>query len=89
MKKYFAYLIVTFLVILSGCSNTGTTGEAKAGPKAEYVLRLGHLQTETHPYHKGALRFKELVEKESNGRIQIDIFPSSQFLSQSCLCLHN
>jgi TRAP-type transport system periplasmic protein len=74
MKKYLALLMVLILVIVSGCSNT-----AKGNEKgAEYVLRLGHLQTETHPYHKGALKFKELVEKNSDGRIRIDIFPSSQ-----------
>jgi TRAP-type transport system periplasmic protein len=74
MKKYLALLMVLILVIVSGCSNT-----AKGNEKgAEYVLRLGHLQTETHPYHKGALKFKELVEKTSDGRIRIDIFPSSQ-----------
>ncbi|OCA93014.1 hypothetical protein A8F95_03970 [Bacillus wudalianchiensis] len=67
-------MLVIVLCILSGCSNA-TKGNER---KAEYVLRLGHLQTETHPYQKGALKFKELVEERSNGRIQIDIFPSSQ-----------
>ncbi len=74
MKKYLALLMVLILVIVSGCSNTAKGNENEA----EYVLRLGHLQTETHPYHKGALKFKELVEKNSDGRIRIDIFPSSQ-----------
>ncbi|MED4207341.1 DctP family TRAP transporter solute-binding subunit [Neobacillus mesonae] len=67
-------MVLTVLFISAGCSNTAAGKKSKA----EYVLRLGHLQTETHPYHKGALKFKELVEKKSNGRIQIDIFPSSQ-----------
>lgn len=74
MKKYLALLMVLILIIVSGCSNTAKGN----GNEAEYVLRLGHLQTETHPYHKGALKFKELVEKNSDGRIRIDIFPSSQ-----------
>ena len=62
--------------MISGCSSDQTA--ISKITDAEYVLRLGHLQTETHPYHKGALKFKELVEGNSKGRIQIDIFPSSQ-----------
>jgi len=76
MNKWTVFMIITFacLCLISGCSITA----ASKGTDAEYVLRLGHLQTETHPYHKGALKFKELVEKNSDGRIRIDIFPSSQ-----------
>lgn len=74
MKGYFSILIVIALLILGGCSNT----VANKKSTNEYVLRLGHLQTETHPYQQGALKFKEVVEEKSNGRIKIDIFPSSQ-----------
>jgi TRAP-type transport system periplasmic protein len=73
MKRCISILIFMVILFISGCSNV-TSKESKA----EYVLRLGHLQTETHPYHKGAAKFKELVESKSDGRIQIDIFPSSQ-----------
>jgi TRAP-type transport system periplasmic protein len=74
MKKYLSYLLITMLILISGCSNV-TKGSERS---AEYVLRLGHMQTETHPYHKGALKFKELVEEKSNGRMEIHIYPSSQ-----------
>ena len=74
MKNYLTIMIVLILITLSGCSNAVSGEETKE----EYVLRLGHLQTETHPYQQGALKFKELVEKKSEGRIRIDIFPSSQ-----------
>ncbi|QCJ44646.1 DctP family TRAP transporter solute-binding subunit [Bacillus sp. S3] len=76
MKKWsvFILIVLTCLFMMSGCSSVANSKKTDA----EYVLRLGHLQTETHPYHKGAQKFKELVEKKSNGRIQIDIFPSSQ-----------
>jgi len=38
-----------------------------------------------HPYHLGALKFKELVEADSNGRIQIAIFPIGQLGRQKNL----
>lgn len=74
MKGFFYLFLVIALLTATGCSNAAAGNK----PSAEYVLRLGHLQTETHPYQKGAIKFKELVEKKSEGRIQIDIFPSSQ-----------
>ena len=76
MKKgsVFILIVLTCLLMISGCSSETNSKKTDA----EYVLRLGHLQTETHPYHKGALKFKELVEENSKGRIRIDIFPSSQ-----------
>ncbi|MFJ5714207.1 DctP family TRAP transporter solute-binding subunit [Neobacillus sp. NPDC093127] len=76
MKKWSVFILIglTCLFMISGCSSIASS----KGTDAEYVLRLGHLQTDTHPYHKGALKFKELVEEKSNGRIKIDIFPSSQ-----------
>ncbi|MFZ7944772.1 hypothetical protein [Neobacillus sp. 19] len=62
MKKWsvFILIVLTCLFMMSGCSSVANSKKTDA----EYVLRLGHLQTETHPYHKGALKFKELVEKK-------------------------
>jgi TRAP-type transport system periplasmic protein len=39
---------------------------------------LGHLQGGDHPYQKGAEKFKQIVEEKSQGKIKINIFPSSQ-----------
>lgn len=42
------------------------------------VLKLGHLQPPGDPTTKAAERFAQLVDQESNGQIQIKIFPNSQ-----------
>jgi len=42
------------------------------------TLRLGHAVFEQHPIHDTAVRFKEAVERLSNGDIKVDIFPSRQ-----------
>lgn len=73
MKNLLLVFFITIFLLLSGCSSI-----VQGNDNEEFVLRLGHLQTETHPYHAGALKFKELVEKESDGRVKIHIFPSSQ-----------
>ena len=43
------------------------------------TLKLGHvLPGGDHPYQQGAVKFSELVQSRTNGRIKIDIFPSGQ-----------
>jgi len=42
------------------------------------TLRLGHAVFESHPNHDTAVRFKEAVERISNGDVKIEIFPSRQ-----------
>jgi len=47
---------------------------------AGYNLKLAHNlpPTDTSLYHQAALKFKELIEKESGGEIAVQIFPASQ-----------
>lgn len=62
---------------------TAVTGMALAHPSilraAEPLhLKFGHADNERAVFHTGALKFKEEVERLSNGNIVIDIFPNSQ-----------
>jgi tripartite ATP-independent transporter DctP family solute receptor len=45
-------------------------------------LKLSHSAAETHRYHKAALKFKEEIEKRTNGRYTITIFPLNQLGTQ-------
>ncbi len=49
-----------------------------AGMAAEWTLKAGHVLPVDHPYHLGYQRMCEELEKRSNGRITIEIFPNSQ-----------
>lgn len=42
------------------------------------TLRLGHAVFEAHPIHDTAVRFKEAVERISNGDIKVEIYPARQ-----------
>jgi len=54
-----------------------------AGLSAErYIIRFGHLQPVTDPWHKGAVKFKEVVEDLSEGQISVQIFPAEQLGSE-------
>ena len=41
------------------------------------VLKLGHIQSENDFWHLGSLKFKEEVEKRSNGTMTVNIYPNS------------
>lgn len=56
----------------------GMVGNNSAFAGAKYVYKLGHSVNSQHPYHLGAEKFKEIVEKESNGQIEVQLFPNNQ-----------
>lgn len=60
-------LLTATVVFASGAAEDGVTS-----------LRLGHIRDTSHPTHLGALRFAEIVEAESEGRIEVNVFPNSQ-----------
>ncbi|QTL99631.1 DctP family TRAP transporter solute-binding subunit [Iocasia frigidifontis] len=44
----------------------------------DYEMKIGHSQSVKTPRHKACVYFKSLVEKETNGRIKVRIYPSNQ-----------
>ncbi|BCV24144.1 TRAP transporter substrate-binding protein [Gelria sp. Kuro-4] len=79
--KAFA-LLVTMAFVITGCSGSKPAGQGTADKQQEsgkpIVLRVGHVLSEEHPYHLGLLKFKELVEQKTNGKVEVQVFPSSQ-----------
>ncbi len=69
MKK-----ILIVLLAIVGCVYFGiSTGYAD-----KLTLKLGHIRDLKHPTHQGALKFAELVEQGTGGRIKVNVFPNSQ-----------
>ncbi|MGM0881397.1 MAG: TRAP transporter substrate-binding protein [Bacillota bacterium] len=87
--KAFTSMIATVLVtatILAGCGaadkNTGVS-EASPAPEGEqkqptYTFRLAESHPADYPTTLGDKKFAELVNQKTNGRIKIEVFPSSQ-----------
>lgn len=48
----------------------------------EYVLKLGHVAEPAKPYAQAGVKFAELVYEKTNGKVEIQIFPSSQLGNQ-------
>lgn len=85
MKKIISVLLTISIIgaILSGCgiNNAKTSSEATADKPL--VLALAHNMNESHSVHIALLKFADEVEKESNGRIQIKIYPNGQLGSET------
>ncbi|SEN32283.1 TRAP transporter substrate-binding protein [Halomonas caseinilytica] len=51
---------------------------SQASLAADFTLKFGHLANEEHVWHQAAAKFKEVVEAESDGRIEVQLFPNEQ-----------
>lgn len=86
MKKIMSLIMVLVMILsmTTGCSQkqaapSGTSPAAeqpKTEAKKPLVIKYGHICAEDHSVHLSALKFKEYVEKESNGEITVEIYPN-------------
>src|SRR5438874_2251293 len=55
--------------------------QALAGPataQAPIVIKFSHVVAPDTPKGKGSLKFKELAEKYTNGKVMVEVYPNSQ-----------
>lgn len=79
-KRILAVLMVfVFTIGLIGCGNSESKNEKKSGETQKITLKLGFGSSlDKSSMGLGLQKFKEIVEKETNGRITIQIFPDGQ-----------
>ena len=53
-------------------------GLCGAAAQQKIVIKFGHVGEVTHPYEVAGKKFKELVEKRTNGRVEVNTFPAGQ-----------
>ena len=51
--------------------------------QAPLVIKFSHVVAEKTPKGQGALKFKELAEKKLPGKVQVQVFPSSQLFGDA------
>ncbi len=71
MKTLFAAALVAAFAL---------AGPAQAQP---IVVKFSHVVAEHTPKGQGALKFKELAEKKLPGKVQVQVFPSSQLFGDA------
>ncbi|WP_353979892.1 TRAP transporter substrate-binding protein [Salinicola endophyticus] len=68
----------TLKQLLAGVALGATLVASQATFAADYTLKFGHLANAENIWNKAALKFKELVEANSDGRIEVQVFPNEQ-----------
>ncbi|MBX9973579.1 DctP family TRAP transporter solute-binding subunit [Cytobacillus firmus] len=81
MKKLFlAALALVMMFALAACGNSEKTegsGGAESDGVQELTIKIAHVVAENTPKHQGALKMKEVIEKESDGKIKVQVYPNS------------
>jgi tripartite ATP-independent transporter DctP family solute receptor len=69
---------IALLIAVALLSSLVFSTAALAEKKPEFTLKLGHLANTEHTWHKGSVKFAELVEEKTGGRVVVQVFPSEQ-----------
>ena len=84
MKRQFlartAVLIMTTVLILSmtACGKTGQNSGYDTNSQVEYVIRLGHSDTEDNLINTSLTNYAEWVNKQTEGRVVIRLYPEEK-----------
>lgn len=98
LSKYlFSFIMVTLLLLTVGCGDDSvsnandTSNNSEPSEKEnsdtdvefeEMTLSFGHHLNEDHILHKHVEKFKELLEKKTDGKITVEIFANGQLGQQ-------
>ena len=86
MKKHvFSLFSIMTLLFLTACGSDEGSGDSAASEGSngggddiqELTIKFSHVVAENTPKHQGALAMKEYIESESDGKIEVEIYPNS------------
>jgi len=60
-----------------------SNGSSEQDAEKKYEIKFAHIAAEDNTWHMAALKFKEEVEKNSNGKIIVKIYPNNQLGSET------
>src|SRR5499433_3006133 len=63
--------------ILAGAAVAALALAGPAAAQQPIVIKFSHVVAQDTPKGKGALKFQELAEKYTNGRVKVEVYPNS------------
>ncbi len=84
VKKFAGALAMVFMAstLLAGCSSSNDAenenGNSEVASTKKVEIRISACNSMEHPQTLGLTRFKELVEKQTNGNVTVKIYHNSQ-----------
>ncbi|MFA6505911.1 MAG: sialic acid TRAP transporter substrate-binding protein SiaP [Treponemataceae bacterium] len=73
-----AVMISLAMLAVGGVVFAGGQGDAGTAKAEKVVFKLAHVYAPDHPWDQGAKLAAKIVKEKTNGRIEIQVFPSSQ-----------
>ncbi|WP_066190883.1 TRAP transporter substrate-binding protein DctP [Gracilibacillus timonensis] len=70
--------MVVLVILITGCGMGSSAEEETAEP---IEVQFGHTLSINSPWQEGAEHFAEIVEEETDGKYEVNIFPSGQIAS--------
>jgi len=77
-KGLYLLLTLTLGLSLSGCGATPSSGGDQAKNTEKITAKFTHVVAEQTPKGQGVIKFAELVNERSQGRLEIKVYPSGQ-----------
>jgi C4-dicarboxylate-binding protein DctP len=71
------------MLIAAGAVAGAAALPIKASAQAPIIVKFSHVVAENTPKGQGALKFKEVAEKKLPGKVQVQVFPSSQLFGDA------
>jgi C4-dicarboxylate-binding protein DctP len=69
--------------VVAGAAAVALISPLAASAQTPIVIKFSHVVAEKTPKGQGALKFKELAEKKLPGKVQVQVFPSSQLFGDA------
>lgn len=75
-------IILLSLFLFNRCNDQSNDFGPKGKKEKKIVLKVAHNGPEKHPFQIGYKKFKEVLEAETAGSVEVQIFPNSQLGSE-------
>lgn len=79
MKGTLPFCCAAMVLFLVSCGRkSGTDSVTHTYSNKKIILKVAHNGSEQHPYQKGFEKFKHVLEEETGGQVEVQIFPAGQ-----------
>ncbi|MDN4606257.1 DctP family TRAP transporter solute-binding subunit [Sporosarcina highlanderae] len=78
MKKLLLLGVISLIAILAACSSGGSGGGKEATKENPLIIKFSHVTAIDSVKGKASNRFAELVAEKTDGRVKVEVYPSSQ-----------
>lgn len=78
MKVILATIVSASLIALAGCGSSQTQGNTSYTKDNPLVVKFSHVTTPESPKGKAAVKFAELLQEKTGGKVKVEVYPSSQ-----------